>query len=70
MNLRERLEIRAVINLVISVIERLVRLFDKYGPSRPKPENNNPTPNKPNRPRPLKKVIDTIDNIVPLPWRK
>jgi hypothetical protein len=64
MNLRERLQIRALINLIISVIERLAALFDKYGPSKPKP------PSKPNRPRPLKKVIDSIDKVIPLPWRK
>ncbi len=69
MNLRERLQIRALINLIISVIERLAALFDKYGPSKPKPEVT-PSPSKPNRPRPLKKVIDSIDKVIPLPWRK
>jgi hypothetical protein len=70
MNLRERLELRAVINMIVSIIERLVRLFDKaqkkFGP---KPKTDDATPVKPNRPRPLKRVVDTIDNIVPLPWR-
>lgn len=66
MNLRERLEIRAIINLIISVIERLVSIFNmvekKVSPKIDKPS-------KPSRPRPLKKVVDTISNIVPLPWR-
>ena len=71
MNLRERLELRAVINMIIGVIETLVRLFtkaqEKFGP---KPKVDNPdSPVKPNRPRPLKTVVDTIDNIIPLPWR-
>lgn len=71
MNLRERLELRALINLIVSVIERLAALFSKYGPSQPKPApDNTPSPNKPHRPKPLKRVIDTIDNIIPLPWRK
>lgn len=68
MNLRERLQLRAVINMVIGVIETLFKLFvkaqEKFGP---KPKVDNPV--KPNRPRPLKKVVDTIDNIIPLPWR-
>lgn len=67
MNLRERLQIRALINLIISVIERLAALFHKYGPSKPE---TTPSPNKPHRPRPLKKVIDSIDKVIPLPWRK
>ena len=71
MNLRERLELRAVINMIIGVIETLVKLFtkaqEKFGP---KPKVDNPdSPVKPNRPRPLKRVVDTIDDIIPLPWR-
>ena len=71
MNLRERLQLRAVINMIIGVIETLFKLFtkaqEKFGP---KPKVDNPvSPVKPNRPRPLKRVVDTIDNIIPLPWR-
>lgn len=69
MNLRERLQIRALVNLIVSVIERLVNLIIKLNPAaKPsKPDAPNVTP-KPKRP--LKRVVDTIDNIVPLPWRK
>lgn len=67
MNLRERLQIRGLVNLIISVIERLVNLVIKLSP---KPKVDNPPVDKPHRPRPLKKVVDTINNIVPLPWRK
>lgn len=71
MNLRERLEIRALVNLIISVIERLVNILSKFIPkqsdNKPKPS---PGPVKPYRPKPLKTVVDTINNIVPLPWRK
>lgn len=67
MNLRERLQIRGLVNLIVSVLERLVNLIIKLSP---KPKVDNPPVNKPNRPRPLKKVVDTIDNIVPWPWRK
>jgi hypothetical protein len=71
MNLRERLELRAVINMIINLIETLSRLFtkaqEKFGP---KPKVDIPdSPVKPHRPRPLKTVVDTIDNIIPLPWR-
>jgi len=68
MNIRERIQIRAAINLIISVIERLVSIFERLSPKR-KIDLPDETP-KPNRPRPLKRVVDTIDNIVPLPWRK
>lgn len=67
MNLRDRLKIRGLVNLIISVLERLVNLIIKLSP---KPKVDHPVVVKPNRPRPLKKVVDTIDNIVPLPWRK
>lgn len=70
MNLRERLQIRALVNLIISVIERLANIFEKF---IPKKKPNIPSPDitpSPNRPRPLKRVVDTIDNIIPLPWRK
>jgi hypothetical protein len=67
MNLRERLQIRGLVNLIISVLERLVNLIIKLSP---KPKIDNLPVNKPHRPKPLKKVVDTIDNIVPLPWRK
>lgn len=66
MNLRERLEIRAIINLIISVIERLVSIFNMVE-KKVSPKIDEPS--KPSRPRPLKKVVDTISNIVPLPWR-
>jgi hypothetical protein len=70
MNLRERLELRAVIKMIVSIIAKLINLFDKaqqkFGP---KPKTDDETPVKPNRPRPLKRIVDTIDNIVPLPWR-
>jgi hypothetical protein len=71
MNLRERLELRAIINMVIGIIERLVSLFDKASAKfTPKPKIDTPEePVKPHRPKPLKKVVDTIDNIIPLPWR-
>jgi hypothetical protein len=71
MNIRERLEIRALINLIISVVERLVSIVEKFLPKQP---SNNPKPSpspvRPHRPKPLKTVVDTINNIVPLPWRK
>lgn len=67
MNLRERLQVRAFINLIISVIERIVNLIIKLSPT--KIDNNPSVDTKPKRPRPLKKIVDTVDNIIPLPWR-
>jgi len=69
MNLRERLELRAVINMIIGVIETIAKLFskaqEKFGP---KPKVDNPdSPIKPNRPRPLKRIVDIIP--FPLPWK-
>jgi len=70
MNLRERLQIRAIVNLLISIIESLVGLFENTQKKlKPKVDPDSPKPNKPNRPKPLKRVIDKIDEIIPLPWR-
>lgn len=71
MNLKDRLELRIFINLLISFFQRLVSLINKFTP-QPKKPNITPNigPDKPHRPRPLKKVVDTIENIVPIPWRK
>lgn len=65
MNLRDRLEIRALINLIISVIERISTIMLKFVPT---PKTNTGT-TKPPRVKPLKKIIDKIDDIVPNPWR-
>jgi hypothetical protein len=67
MNLRERIQIRTLINLIISVIERLSSLFIKLT-DKNKPKIDIPNL-KPDKKRPLKKVIDTIDNIIPIPWK-
>jgi len=66
MNIKQKLEIRALVNLIISVLERLANIFDKFQ----KKDNPKIEPKKIPRVRPLKKVVDTIANIVPLPWRK
>ena len=68
MNLRERLEIRAIVNLIIRIIESLAGLFTKVH-DKIKPKVNPDSPIIPNRPRPLKRVIDKIDEIIPFPWR-
>lgn len=74
MNIREKLEIRMLVNLLVSVIERIVSILTKFVP-KPKidpphhPKPNPLHPNHPDRPRPLKKVVDKIDEIIPLPWR-
>lgn len=68
MNLRERLELRAIINMIISIIDNLIRLFDK-GMNKFGPKPNIDQPVKPHRPHPLKKVVDVIDNVIPFPWK-
>lgn len=70
MNLRERLEIRALVNLIISVIERLLNILSRFIPNQSENPKPLPSPIKPYKPKPLKTVVDTINNIVPLPWRK
>lgn len=71
MNLKERLEIRAIVNLLIRMIESLAGLFERIqNKIKPKSHPDAPIkPNKPNRPKPLKRVIDKIDEIIPFPWR-
>ena len=63
MNLRDRLKIRGLVNLIVSVLERLVSLIIKLSP---KPKVDVAPINKPVRPKPLKRLIDNI----PLPWKK
>lgn len=69
MNLRERLQVRVLVNLIISVIERLVNLIVKLSPP-PKPVKPDGAVIDPKPKRPLKKIVDTIDSVVPWPWRK
>jgi hypothetical protein len=59
MNLRDRLKIRGLVNLIVSVLERLVSLIIKLSP-KPKVDV------APIRPKPLKRLIDNL----PLPWKK
>ena len=58
MNLRQRLQLRTLINFIVSIIERLVKLSQSVS----KPNTIKPSPKKNNRP--LKKIIDNL-----LPWR-
>jgi hypothetical protein len=70
MNIRERLQLRALVNLVVSVLERLVNLIIKLSDLNKKNAPTDTPVVTPDRKRPLKKIVDTIDNIVPLPWKK
>jgi hypothetical protein len=65
MNLRERLEIRALVNLIISVIERLVNILIIFMPKTGPDKNIPDIKPKPHRPRPLKRLVD----IIPVPWK-
>lgn len=62
MNLRERLQIRAVINMIISVVSIIASLFSRAQKKfSPKPKVD---VSKPIRPKPIKNIVDNI-----LPWR-
>lgn len=60
MNLRERLRLRATINLIISVLERLVNMIVTLNKSS---STKKESPKK-DRSRPVKNVLDKV-----LPWR-
>ena len=66
MNLKQRLQIRALVSLIMSVLERIVNMIVKFSPK--KTDEPKPAPIDKKR-RPLKKIVDTIDDIVPMPWR-
>jgi hypothetical protein len=59
MNLRERIQLRVLINFIVSLIERIVRLSQSLS----KKDEVKPKPNK--KPKPLKDLLDSI-----VPWRK
>lgn len=65
MNLKERLQLRALTNLIISIIERILELIIRLSPKDIKNPDDKPKPVHP-RPRPLKRIID----IIPIPWKK
>lgn len=62
MNIRQRLELRALINLIVSVLQKVINLcdtaFKKFQPVV--------TTTLPPKKKPLKKVID---KIIPPSWR-
>lgn len=64
MNIFERIKLRQTVMMLQLLIERIVSLFKRYVPESkilPSPEvgPESPKPNK--RRRPLKRIIDTID---------
>lgn len=68
MKLLERLELRRTILILQLVIEKILSLFKKYIPNKKideiVPDILPVEPEKKKRRRPLKKVVDTIDNIL------
>lgn len=68
LNLRERLKIRGLITLVLTVLEKLVNIFVKLSPKTN--IDNPPETIKRKRKQPIKKVIDSINNVLPMPWSK
>lgn len=59
MKLRDRLEVRALVNLVISVLERIVNIILKFSPKNTVGTTQTP------KVKPIKRIIDNI----PIPWR-
>ena len=66
MKIIERIKLRNSINFLISVLERLVNLLLRVSGKSVKPEEKK----IPERPRPIKKIINKIENIIPFPWNK
>jgi len=59
MKLRDRLEVRTLVNLVISVLERIVNIILKFSPKSTVGTTQTP------KVKPIKRIIDNI----PVPWR-
>lgn len=59
MKLRDRLEVRALVNLIISVLERIVNIILKFSPKSTVGTTQTP------KVKPIKRIIDNI----PVPWR-
>lgn len=59
MKLRDRLEVRALVNLIISVLERIVNIILKFSPKSTVGTTQTP------KVKPIKRIIDNI----PIPWR-
>lgn len=66
MNLRDRLKIRGLLLLFVTVVEKLVSLIAKLLPKSV--VNTPPDLTTPKKRRPFKKIVDAIDDI-PLPWK-
>jgi hypothetical protein len=67
MRLIDKIALNRLIQIIADLVIRLAKVFAKNKPNK---VVDPLSPVKPNRPRPLKRVIDNIDHIVPLPWRK
>lgn len=59
MKLKDRLEVRALVNLIISVLERIVNIILKFSPKSTVGTTQTP------KVKPIKRIIDNI----PIPWR-
>jgi len=66
MKLIDRIALNRLISIIADLIISLAKIFSKNNSDR---VVNPDSPVKPHRPKPLKKVVDTIDHIIPLPWR-
>lgn len=65
MKLIDRIALNRLVQTLVDLIIRLAKIFSKS-----KLDTIDPIlPPSPKRPKPLKRIVDTIDNIVPLPWR-
>jgi hypothetical protein len=60
MKLLDRIALNSLLRIIRDLIIRMVDFFEK----QKKPVNPQPKPS-PNRPRPLKNIID----LIPVPWR-
>ena len=67
MRLIDRIALNRLIGIIVDLIIRLAKIFEKHLPNKIVPSIDPLTPViKPRRLRPLKRVVDKINNIIPL----
>ena len=67
MRLIDKIALNRLISIIANLILSLAKIFEKHIPNKIDPVS---PVIKPHRPKPLKKIVDKIDEIIPLPWRK
>ena len=66
MKLIDKIALNRLIAIIADLIISLAKIFSKNTPNK---VIDPVSPLKPHKPKPLKRVVDTIDHIIPFPWR-